>query len=270
MADNGKRSRLAGGLVVLSLIVLSAILLLSLNALAWPFAGLSSPSPDSTVSSPQGNLTVILGSITTVIPGQNSSIEHPVEGVRVTVTLEGSSNALVDSTTSASGIVEAALSPSIYSVDIGAAEFNLTVNLQVIAKETTTLHAVLNETDYPASAFDLVDSDHANYVGEWNEVFAKVQTNGSIPTSGASTYLRFFKGSSFSIGNVTVVPINNSSSIVVSQYVNTAQAIILSSSKGVSSQWLQLKLPHFFSVDGVTGLEVFTREVTYTVNTVAN
>lgn len=177
-------------------------------------------------------------------------------------------NPMLDKETNSTGIVAASMAPALYTVVIGDPDFNLTVNLEVLAGWTTTLHAVMNETDYPANAFDLVDTDSANYVGEWNEVFARIQTNDSIPTSRVSTYLRFYTSLPFGVAeqiNGTIQVVNNGTVLPI----NTAPATILSSSKGSDSQWLQLRLPQFFSVEGVDGLEVFTRVVTATVSIVA-
>jgi hypothetical protein len=152
--------------------------------------------------------------------------------------------------------------------------------LQVIGGETTKLHAVLNESNYPASAFDLMDSDSANHVGGWNEVFARVQTNQTIATGNeVTTFVRFFTSylGAFSVsgvGPVYNVTIAVSANSVVNGSIpysnNAVPASIVSASEGNDSQWLQLKLGQFFSVEGVTGLEIITHTVSDTVSTSAN
>ncbi len=233
----------------------------------------------------RGNLTVILGVQNNTIP--SAALQGPLPNesaasdVRIIVSTQGTQSVVDTSVTNSSGVFSTALPPSSYRVEIADPRFNnLTVNLQVIGGETTRLRAVLNETNYPASAFDLMDTDSANYVGGWNEVFARVQTNQTIPTGyGVTTYVRFFTSywGFFSISGVGPV-YNGTIAVSVNSVVigsipfsnNTIPASIVSASEGNDSQWLQLKLSQFFSVEGVTGLEIITHAVSYTVSTSAN
>jgi hypothetical protein len=277
---------LGEGLIVLSLIILSTVLLLSLNVFAWPLGETLRQQVNIVPPAVErGNLTVVLGVQYNTIPSAAPQGQYPNESaasdVRIIVSTQGIQSVVDTSATNSSGVFSTALPPSTYRVEVADPRFNnLTLNLQVIGGETTMLRAVLNETNYPASAFDLMDSDSANYVGVWNEVFARVQTNQTIPTGyGVTTYVRFFTSywGLFTISGIGPV-YNGTFGVTVNSVLtgsipfsnNTVEASIVSASEGSDSQWLQLNLSQFFSVEGVTDLEIITHTVSYTVSTSAN
>src|SRR5271157_3092447 len=133
--ENRRRSRLVEGLALLSLIVLSAILLLTLNALAWPLTGQSVSSPTATVSSQTGFLRVILNTVTETVTGAGAptNITAPVPDVAILVYTQGTQSVVDANNTNSAGVYSVDLSPAPYVVRIRDVRFNLTAPLQIIA-----------------------------------------------------------------------------------------------------------------------------------------
>jgi hypothetical protein len=294
MSSTSKKGRAAEAAIIMAIIAFSVFLLLNLNSLAWPIGqtigGLPSSGSTQVGSQPQayGRLVVSISSRNFSVPSRENSpnpMTTALANDQISIKMQGSLSSFLIGSTNSDGLYEVSIPPNTYIVRISDPLLsNLTDTIVIESERTTHYDVILNETHYPTSSFDLIDSDSSNWFGGgWNHVFVQLPTNNSIPTGTlVRTSLNVFAvpcselfSSSPSSGGSEVLdrgtcPTHNSSSAVnVANYTGTfvnVPVTVTGTSLGNDTQWLELQLSQFVNIQGVNGISLVTDQALFKVS----
>jgi len=286
MPSSKRSSQLLASVVVIALIAFTFLLIFNTGFFQWPIGSLlgqqqggnvvatSTVQPGLLIITTQGlrtsgdgftaNHSILLTPFVNSTTGLVELPPLPMGNVTLSIGLQGSlARPQIAQTDPSDGQFSEYLSPGTYIVRVIDGRFgNLSVVVQVNEGTTTELTALVNETDYMISSFNLVDSSSSGWFGGWQQVYGQVKTNGTIPAGvGVNTYVGISnRASQFSECEVCL-PIQTDTP-------NLIGASILASSQSSTSQWIQIHLVQLQRVEGVSSLMLVTQHVSYTVKSI--
>ncbi|MHB8568027.1 MAG: hypothetical protein ACYC7D_11800 [Nitrososphaerales archaeon] len=282
MTDNKNSSKLVAIAAVIGLIAFSFILIFSLNFFSWPIGSLLSEQQGTqavlTSTVQPGMLVVTTQGIremaysgptlnqTANLLANRTNGPLPIGNSSLSILRSGSSaKPLIIETDPETGQFSMYLSPANYLVRFLDGRFgNLSVTVQISEATTTSLTAVVNESDYAAESFNLVDSDSSGWFGGWQQIYALITANNSLASgSGVSTFVGVSNALYQYSSCTDCLPLPTNTS-------NLVPASIIGSSHSINSQWLEIHLTQLTRIDGVTGLTVITQQVSYTVKSIVS